>query len=504
METRMQSAEYPRAAADRVSARRARMQAASGDDGEPPQASAARTGTAADLTADLLHPRKEHMGRPHLPAILSAAAAAAASAVLLALSPDGAMLDDTYIHLVFGRNLLDGGFMEFNPGEPSSGDTAPLWVPVAAIASLAGDDAPRAVSIASAALACLAVLAAGAAAPVLAATGPFLLHGTSGMETAAACLAVVILLRRLLRGGAPGLPEGLLLAAAVLLRPETGVLALPTALACGRRPCRLAASILPAAAACVLWAAWNLHSDGLPLPTTYYAKIAAGPAARDLLRLAVRLALSGPLMIPLALAGVVRLAGRRNPAALAAPLLLCAALATQPNPWFQLRYWVPFLAAAAVTAAQAIPRDRRWLLAAVVASSAPGAIFFASRRAPAVEDVGALDVGAALVLDSLAAPGDRIAASDIGAIAWHTGLRVMDLDGLVTPWRLPGGDRDPDRVLAEADWLAAFPSQHRDLVLAGGDRLETVACLVSTDPVICGDDTLCVWRISRPGTPMVR
>jgi hypothetical protein len=320
------------------------------------------------------------------------------------------------------------------------------------------------------------------------------------METAAACLALVLLLRRLLRGGVPGLPEGILLAAAVLLRPELGVLALPTALACRARPARLAASILPPALATLLWAAWNLHADGLLLPTTFYAKMASGPAAGDLVRLAARLALAGPLTIPLALAGVVRLAARRSPAALAAPLLLVAALATQPNPWFQMRYWVPFLAAAAVTAAQAVPEGRRWLLAAMVAASVPGTVFFASRRAAAVRDVGALDVGAALLLDSLAAPDDRIAAADIGAIAWHTGLWVTDLDGLVTPWRLPGGDQDPERVLAASDWLAAFPSQYGGLIRAGGPRLETVACLTSSAPVICGDDTLCVWRISRSGT----
>jgi len=36
--------------------------------------------------------------------------------------------DDTYIHLQFARNILDGKGFSFNPGEPTYGSTSPLWV----------------------------------------------------------------------------------------------------------------------------------------------------------------------------------------------------------------------------------------------------------------------------------------------------------------------------------------------------------------------------------------
>jgi len=37
-------------------------------------------------------------------------------------------LDDTYIHLVYARNLAQGWGFSFNQGEPSMGTTSPLWV----------------------------------------------------------------------------------------------------------------------------------------------------------------------------------------------------------------------------------------------------------------------------------------------------------------------------------------------------------------------------------------
>ena len=53
---------------------------------------------------------------------------------LLALTADrftggqgGVPLDDAWIHFQFARNLARGDGLSFNPGEPTSGSTAPLW-----------------------------------------------------------------------------------------------------------------------------------------------------------------------------------------------------------------------------------------------------------------------------------------------------------------------------------------------------------------------------------------
>lgn len=64
-----------------------------------------------------------------------------AGCAVLAFSAPAAPLDDTYIHLVFGRSLVRGGFMQFNPGVPTTGLTSPLWILPSAAASLAGPTA---------------------------------------------------------------------------------------------------------------------------------------------------------------------------------------------------------------------------------------------------------------------------------------------------------------------------------------------------------------------------
>ena len=95
---------------------------------------------------------------------LLAALSLGASLALTAVSAPAAPLDDTYIHLVFGRNLARGGFMQFNPGTPSTGLTSPVWVLPSAAASLAGSAAPALLMGISSAAGALAVLAGGEAA----------------------------------------------------------------------------------------------------------------------------------------------------------------------------------------------------------------------------------------------------------------------------------------------------------------------------------------------------
>ncbi len=46
--------------------------------------------------------------------------------------------DDTYIYLQFARNILHGGGISFNPGEPTYGFTSPFWLGVITIAGKLG------------------------------------------------------------------------------------------------------------------------------------------------------------------------------------------------------------------------------------------------------------------------------------------------------------------------------------------------------------------------------
>lgn len=432
---------------------------------------------------------------------MAAAALAAVSAVLVLASRGIPPMDDTYIHLVFGRSLLTPSPLSFNPGRPSSGFTSPLWLVPSALASAAGDAAPAVLMSLSILCACAALLAGGPAWPALL-TGPFLFHASSGMETALACLFVALVWRAL---AAPPsrLRDGMLIAGALLARPELVVLAPLILTRHWKGGVRDVIPVLaPPAAVGGLWAGWNLHSAGRLLPSTFYAKQAAfPPSAGELVSLAWRIAASAPLAIPAALAGTLVLMKRKRPESLAAPLLLAAALTTQPNPWFQLRYYVPALFAAGLAASawiDGLTRGiRRMAGPALLVSSLPALAWFAGLRLEASKDVEHIDLLPARFVASVAEPRDVAAAADIGAIGWTTGLEILDLDGLVTPERLPGSGRAGWGWLSErADWLVAFPDQYADLLEEADGRAVFTAGFRSPAPVICGSDSVAVWRIA--------
>jgi len=66
------------------------------------------------------------------------AAVAAVSMAMFVSGTNGLPLDDSYIHLVFAKNLAAGHGFSFNPGEFSLGFTSPLWVGMLALTGLIG------------------------------------------------------------------------------------------------------------------------------------------------------------------------------------------------------------------------------------------------------------------------------------------------------------------------------------------------------------------------------
>ena len=54
----------------------------------------------------------------------------------------GVPLDDAWIHFQFARNLARGDGLSFNPGEPTSGSTAPLWTALLAAVYFVGGGFP--------------------------------------------------------------------------------------------------------------------------------------------------------------------------------------------------------------------------------------------------------------------------------------------------------------------------------------------------------------------------
>jgi hypothetical protein len=439
-------------------------------------------------------------------------ALAVVALAVAALSPAPAVppMDDTYIHLVFGHSLLSSSPLSFNPGEPSSGFTSPLWLLPSAAASLVGTGgAPLLLMLFSTICAALAIAAVESRTSLLLAlTGPFLFHATSGMETAAACLMIVLAWKSVrddsLHGWRPWL-----LAAAFLCRPELALLAVPFLMVTWRRGWKaVALLLLPSLATGCLWILWNLHATGLPLPSTFYAKSTGWTAiaAAGIIGLLRSIALTSimlPFAAAVAVAALIRgdiTRDRVTGLALASfpVLLVAAALATQPNSWFQMRYFLPPLIAMLLASGHWLSKIPRWRsnLAILAVSLIPGLLIFAGRRMDASPDVNAIDVSPASWLAEHVQPGATVASGDIGAMGWISGLRVLDLDGLVTPERLPGGiGTGWEWVSARADYLAAFPGQYADLIRDGSGTLEYLVGFNSPKNVICGEDSVAVWRV---------
>ena len=165
--------------------------------------------------------------------------------VMLLLPLRGSLVDDTYIHLVYARNLAELGELSFNAGEPTYGATSPLWVALLALVRLLGGDLIVWCGLLSIlfALGSIALLyrvvlrisgdvtLASAAALLLSAEAWVVRWSAVGMETSLALFMVILAVdaslsaARSRRGSAL---FGLLLFCAVLARPET-VLLVPLA-----------------------------------------------------------------------------------------------------------------------------------------------------------------------------------------------------------------------------------------------------------------------------------
>lgn len=166
--------------------------------------------------------------------------------VVLVLPLRTCLVDDTYIHTQYARNLAEAGELSFNRGDPTYGATSPLWVFVLSIVCRLGGDPLfwcRALSwvfaVATIALLYRIVMfvtgrrgPAFAAALVMAAEAWFVRWSAVGMETSFAVfmvLAVCASSFRVMRSYTRSALFGLLLTLAVLSRPEA-MLLVPLAL----------------------------------------------------------------------------------------------------------------------------------------------------------------------------------------------------------------------------------------------------------------------------------
>lgn len=157
--------------------------------------------------------------------------------VVLVLPLRACLVDDSYIHIQYARNLAETGELSFNRGDPTYGATSPLWVFVLSIVYRLGGDLLfwcRALSWIFA-VATIALLyrvvgfvtgrrgPAFAAALVMAAEAWFVRWSAVGMETSFAVfmvLAVCAASFRVMRSYAGSTLFGLVLFLTVLSRPE--------------------------------------------------------------------------------------------------------------------------------------------------------------------------------------------------------------------------------------------------------------------------------------------
>jgi tetratricopeptide (TPR) repeat protein len=408
--------------------------------------------------------------------------------------------DDAFISLQYARNLVEGHGLVFNVGERVEGYSNFAWTLFLALLlrlGLSAMEIARWTGVLSAALALIlaARFAAGVerrwggaaigAAILVAASSPLALWSTSGMETAFHTLVVTAALGfafpervtpRTRRAAA------LLFALAAFTRPDAPVLAAAwfaiRALDV-RRSRRAAAS--PAAAPAdspravaqdlalyvgplLPWAVWKIAYYGELIPNTYYAKtgLSLGYVLRGVAEARGYVLAHGAWLAAPALALAASLhataGGRllRITGILAAHAVwVVAGAGGDVLPHF--RFWLPILPAGcalvAIGAGVAASRAGRFLArvrdAVVVAVALALAILGlvrnweamqASRRS--MDDAVARALGA--WLGGHLAPGEAIAATPIGALAYYSRRPVIDMLGLVDreiarhPEPLPG------------------------------------------------------------------
>jgi len=410
--------------------------------------------------------------------------------------------DDTYIHLVYARNLASGQGWSFNPGEPSYGSTSPLWVVL--LAPAAGTETGG--LLAARLLGILAGLASiwiffllarrvirsewmRFAALLLFATEVWFTRWTaSGMESPLVVLMLLLVFERVSAGprrfGA-FLWLGLLVGLAALVRPEFYLLALilpGLALLNSEWRRGFLPIVLGAGLPIAIWLIYAKLEIGSFLPSTASAKVETSGSLADLLAHAWRLlrviVSSQAFLLLVAGLGFLQVLlksfhgarSRRetwNFLGILGTLwgILFTAAMLRGGVAVVSRYLLPVtpllpLAAFFFLDRWAARRPSFRLLAAllVLATLLPNLWLYQSRVLPHskhfTEDLKGVLGGMADQLRETAPAGSCVAVPDIGIIGYRSGLRVLDLVGLTQPeiseyWHRHGYDE----MLAGLDFL---------------------------------------------------
>lgn len=436
--------------------------------------------------------------------------ALAVAAFVLLLTPlRTAIVDDTYIHLQYARNLAEAGELSFNRGDPVYGATSPLWVALLAVFQRAGADILVWCRILSWLFALGSIVlvyritaaldgrggAPAAAALILACEAWFLRWTAVGMETSLAAFMVLVVVDRSLSAAVSARRSillGLALFLAALTRPEA-LLLVPLASAVSlaargtRRRFAFLLVVLPLLAA---WFALIHRHTGTYFPLTAGAKqgsVSLSPAIAARLLVAARI-MGATIVLPCTacVAGVVagvlarrsiahyfcRSQSARETPAVPLMLLWVAGLPLAYAVFdFQLlsRYLVPVIPAAVILgviawrrlAADLFPRGaaRTGALGLFAALVIIQSVFVYAKVVvpPTRQFSRSLETTIAGMGKWLAANSDEsavVATPDIGAIGYYSGRTILDLGGLVSPAiNRMRREADVERIIEEGLYL---------------------------------------------------
>ncbi|MGD1049234.1 MAG: hypothetical protein ABR899_10850 [Candidatus Krumholzibacteriaceae bacterium] len=424
-----------------------------------------------------------------------------------------AVVDDTFIHLRYARNLAAAGELSFNRGEPTYGATSPLWVAILAVFDKAGADitlVSRLLSwlFAAGAIALVYRITAAldgrtgaplAAALIMASEAWFVRWSAVAMETSFAAFMILLVMdlsRGAARSAARSAVFGLALTLAALSRPEA-LLLVPLAavvfvLAKGT-PRRFVFLLVFVP----LFAAWlyliHRHT-GSYFPLTAGAKqgrpvLSAVIVARLLVPariMGATIAIPFLALVAGLLAGAFKcrsigrfFSERGNVREEPAVLLMLLWVAALPVAYavldFQVlsRYLVPVIPPAIVLGTVAWRRISARMWASAARRRAAIEIFAAVVVLQSVlvyefvvlpptlafsRSLETLLVGMGKWLDKNSPPDALVATPDIGAVGWYSHRRILDLGGLVTPEiNRMRKEIDVERIIEEGLYLRFGP-----------------------------------------------
>lgn len=405
---------------------------------------------------------------------LSDMAGPIAAGVLLALVATlcfSATVDDAFIAFCYSRNVAAGEGPVFNPGERVEGYSSPLWMLLASALEVAKADTVRWAKFLGVAASILAMVVVAAVARrhlnlppgitiygllYLATSIGIIFYSTSGLETTTYMLEIVLLCYLLLekRMVAAGVVSGLI----ILTRPEGVLFVVPLAAALwvNRSSLREAVTVLliPVAFAAAL-VAWRWSYYGSLLPHTHYSKVdvSLSPAAflalhtKALVTYTFRGFRGSESILALAILGAIHL-GRRKLLPLAVSVLAVATFIWySAGDWMSFsRFCVPALPLVALFWLGAAHTLRRSLtgrvprMAGLIGLFAVPLLLNIVNTAVSVRELEAnathnpamhskTHTEVADYLMAVSSPGDVVALNEPGAVAYYSGLTVVDMSG---------------------------------------------------------------------------